>query len=131
MNQSLLGGELANVMREAIATGLFVSAFTAQSRSTTLGVTGVPNSAWVNIAGLVSVVCMKSFGRGSQETSRTGDVDAKVGPHVLLDSYYPAAVTAWRAGARALVDGVAYNIVGAEHDSQSRMTRVFVELVTT
>jgi len=46
--------------------------------------------------------------------------------HCLLNDYYPAIT----ADLWALVDGVTYDILGVEHDSQKQMTRLQLQLVT-
>jgi hypothetical protein len=130
MNQSL-SYEVAAVMAEVRATGLLVGLFTAQSRSTTLGDTGIPSgTAWSDVSGLVDIPCQFAVGKPANEANDTPEVTAMAGPHVLLDDYYSTLVDGWRAGWRCLVDDVAYNIVGAENDSQSQMTRVWVERVS-
>jgi hypothetical protein len=50
---------------------------------------------------------------------------------MLLDDYYPAVESNWRYGVRAVIDGVQYNVAGAESDSQHTQTRVALNVITT
>ena len=51
--------------------------------------------------------------------------------HLLLNGYYPQMTPDNQIpqGWQAVVDGVTYEILGVEHDSQQQMTRLQVRLV--
>ncbi len=136
MNQSL-SYELDGVMPAVIATGLLVSLFTAQSPSSALGGTGAPDGTYANVLGLVNIACTAppyAFGDSSiraSEMKSIPEIAAEGFLHTLLDGYYPLLAAGWRGGWRCLIDGTNYDILGVESDSQSKMTRVSVRLVTT
>ncbi len=136
MNQSL-SYELDGIMPAVIATGLLVSLFTAQAPSSVLGGTGAPDGTYANVIGLVNIACTAppyAFGDSSiraEEMKAVPDIASLRFLHTLLDGYYPLLKTGWPQGWRCLIDGVNYDIIGVESDSQSKMTRVSVRLVTT
>jgi hypothetical protein len=133
MNQSL-SYELDAVMPAVIATGLLVSLFTAQSPSTDLGGTGAPDGTYTNVLGLVDIPCTSppaSEGRIlATEMKSVIEVVSSEFHHVLLDSWYPLLDAGWRQGWRCTIDGYTFDIKGVESDSQMKMTRVAVMLVT-
>ncbi len=136
MNQAF-SYELDGIMPAVIATGLLSSLFTAQSPSTVLGGTGAPDGTYSNVAGLIDIACTApplAFGDTSiraTEMKTLAEIEAAGFLHVLLDSIYPALKDGWRGGWRAVIDGTDYDIMGVENDSQGKMTRVSVRLVTT
>jgi|SRR5215472_3065497 len=134
MNQQTIQFDLNAIMPEVIATGLLVSRFTAQAPSGNLGSTGAPDGTFVNVAGLVSIRCTAPPTSDARiqatEIKQLADIAAAEMHHVLLDAWYPALDNGWRDGWRCVVDGVAYDIMGVESDSQTRMTRVQIRLVT-
>lgn len=137
MNQDLLV-DLSDVMTLAVDTGLFVSLCTIQRPVTTLGPTGTRSGAYSDVTGLVDIQCMdapENLGTGFSvsQLRQPTDIDSKALRHVLLDDFYPdlSPETNWgNVGWRAVVDGVAYNIKGAECDSQRIMTRLSLQAVT-
>lgn len=133
MNQSI-AVDVADVMVEAIASGLYVSLLTFQSMDGGQGPTGNPPGTYSDVAGLVNIPCMDaplSPGTISAlEAKALADIEAKGIRHVSLNGYYPAAVTGWMAGWRAMVDGFTYEVFGVEADSQTTQTRVKLQLVT-
>lgn len=133
MNQSLIP-DIEAVMPAVIATGLLVSLFTAQAPSGVLGPTGAPDGSYVNVAGLVNIACTApppSEARiQATETKALAEIASAELHHVLLDAWYSALDLGWRDGWRAVVDGVAYDILGVESDSQMQMTRVSIRLET-
>jgi len=140
MNQDFNQRAIAQVMPTAVATGLFVSLFTAQAPDGLLGPTGAPSGNYANVAGLVGIPCTAPPTSDERiqadEVRKLEEIIASELHHVLLDGYYPALDAGWRGqgtppGAwQAVVDGVAYIIMGVESDSQNQMTRVQVRLAT-
>jgi hypothetical protein len=123
------GITIADVMPMAIDTGLFVSLCTIQQPSGVLGSSGYPDGAWVIVAGLVDIACMAApvgLAHVHATEVKGAEVLGLQPKHVLLDSYYPTIVSKWRA----VIDGVAHDIVGVEHDSQYQMTRMEVRLAS-
>ena len=141
MNQAFIANAIAGVMPAAIATGLFVSLFTAQEPRPTQGPNGAIEFDYVDVAGLIEIACTappESPGSiTATEVRALEDITASELHHVLLAGYYPTLDTGWRGenadgkGAWiALIDGYQYEISGCESDSQSQMTRVRVKLAT-
>ncbi len=131
--------ELAAVMPAARETGLFTTTLcTVQLPSGNVGPSGAPDGTFVNLTGVVDVMCMSA----PPSTARIQATDVKslqeimnIGlRHVLLDGFYPQIKAAVPAGARAvlatsddlgnLVDTTIYDILGSEADSQIAMTRM-------
>lgn len=122
-------------MPEAFATGLFVSLCTIQQPDGIVDPAGAPSNAFVDVAGLIGIPCMDApIDNGSiaaTEAKELEEIASKGFKHILLNGFYPQATpddqipTNWRA----VIDGVVYNILGVEHDSQNQMTRMEVELV--
>src|ERR1039458_899152 len=131
MNQNLIQSALNAVMPGAVSTGLFVSLFTAQAPSGTLGPSGSPDGLYSDVAGLVGIPCTapptSELRIQATEVRELEQIVASELHHVLLNSYYPALEAGWRGdgvppGAwQAVVDGVAYIIMGVESDSQKQM----------
>ena len=127
--------DINQIMVEVVDSGLMVSLATFQQPDGNLGPSGAPSGVWVNVAGLVNIPCMDAVTSASvqaTELKSLEDIMSKGMRHVLLNGYYPQATpdgqipTNWRA----IVDGVTYDILGVEHDSQNQMTRMELELVT-
>lgn len=132
MNQSLATFGIEDVMPAALATGLFVSLCTIQEPSGTMTADGTPDNTFVDIDGLVDIRCMLAptsiSNISATEAKSERSIESFNSGHVLLESYYPTIGpnSQWRA----VIDGVAYDILGAENDSQSQMTRLLVQVVT-
>lgn len=134
MNQGILI-DIESVMPAAVATGLFVSIATFQQPDGIMDDAGQPSGNFITVAGLEAVACMNApLGIGTisaTEVSALEEIASKGLKHILLDGYYPEATpddqipTNWRA----IIDGVTYDVIGVEHDSQFQMTRLEVELV--
>lgn len=131
MNQ-LLTSELNSVMPQAVATGLFVSLCTAQSLDTVQGPTGNPVGTYTNVPNLVNIPCMNavpSIARiQANEVQGLADIMSKGYRHVLLDGWYPQFIPGVSVGWRVIVDGLVYNLLGAEDDSQEEQTRLELQL---
>lgn len=130
MNQSL-SYELSQVMPQCVAIGLFVSTAVFQAPDGTLTVSGAPSGTYVT---QLTVACMdapNSISRFSGAEAKTEtDVQSSTLRHVLLDAYYPTIPTGQRSGWRCLLNGVAYDLMAAESDSQQTQTRCELMLVT-
>lgn len=124
------------VMPAARATGLAVSLMTIQAPNGVLGPSGAPSGDYDDVAGLVDIECMNApqppseIKLGSMEFRTSGEVTAVADRHVLCMDYYPTLETNWRYGARAVIEGIQYNVIGAESDSQHTQTRVALQVAT-
>ena len=131
MNQSI-STLIAGVMPIAVASGLFVSLCTIQRPSGTLTADGSPDGLYVDVSGLVNIPCMNAPTSNSNitatERKTPAEIESDNSNHCLLSAYYPIIQpnTHWRA----VVDGVIYDILGAESDSQSQMTRLKLQICT-
>ena len=144
MNQDFISLAIQGVMPAAVATGLFVSLFTAQQPVPVIGGTGALEFDYVNVSDptLINIPCTAPPPSTSDiqatEVRALEEITASEMHHVLLNGYYPQLDAGWRGeqpnanGAWiALIDGFNYEISGVESDSQSQMTRVRVKLATT
>jgi hypothetical protein len=134
MNQGL-AYEIAAVMPVAFATGLFVSLCTIQMPDGTLGDTGAPSGTFVNVMGMVNIPCMDappSPGHiAATEVKALEEIAANAPRHILLNAYFAqlASPNGVPDGWQAIIDGVVYDLLGAEADSQTQMTRLDVRLL--
>lgn len=123
-----LSYEIAAVMPQARDTGLFVSLCTIQQPSGVFGPSGAPDGLWVDVTGLVEIPCtappISEARLQSTEVKALAEIMSRNILHVLLNGFYAPVSPAWRA----VIDGTAYDILGTEHDSQSQMTRMEVQL---
>lgn len=127
---------LSQVMPQATRTGLFVSLATIQQPDGNYGPSGQPSNAYVSVAGLVNIPCMDAVPSSARvqatEIKELQEIMSKGMRHMLLNGYYPQSTpdgqipTDWRA----VVDGVIYDILGVEHDSQLTQTRLELQLLT-
>jgi hypothetical protein len=132
MNQTLYPA-IVGVMQAARNTGLFVSLASFYQPSTTQGPTGNPTGAYTPVAGLQNIPCMDAPEREGQpaahEQKSIDQILAEGYRHVLLNAYYAAAFNAAESGWRVYIDGTAYDLTGAEADSQRQMTRLRLQRV--
>jgi len=124
--------DISEVMTEANATGLFVSLFTAQMPSGNLGPSGAPDGLFNPVSGLTNIPCTAPPVSDSRieatEVKDLAEILSVKLKHVLLNGYYGTLDDASNKGWNCLLDGVAYDILGVEHDSQRIMTRVSVRI---
>ena len=131
-----IGIDIAAVMPAVVETGLMVSLCTIQAPTGAFGASGVPTGAYANVSGLVSVQCMDAplsvGGIYADEVKASAEITSRSVRHVLLDKYYSQLDGLnWGAiGWRAIVDGITYDLLGAERDSQSSQTRLRLQLVS-
>lgn len=133
MNQSL-GYELDAVMPQAVDTGLFEAAAicTIKKRSNTVsGLGQVVMTNYQPVAGLVNLDCMFSIQRpalpnqgATQRTQQQFNTETQY--HILLTGYYPQI----QQQNLANVNGVDYEIMAVESDSQQQMTRLAARAYT-
>ena len=133
MNQAIVAQAISKVMPAVRATGLQSSLATFQAPSQDFS-TGMAPDSWTDVAGLVGIHCQlgpETDMRVIANEQRTQPMITASNIHRLeLDDFYPTIETGWRSGWRVLVDGIAYDISGVEHDSQSVVTRLCVRDVT-
>ena len=124
--------DVAQASTEAIQSGLLVSMCTIQVPSGAQSPSGAPINTWVNVAGLVAILCMDAVTSASitaTELKALSEIEAKALRHVFLNACYPQLVTLKLAGqVRALItdplgNTITYEIMGVEDDSQGTQTR--------
>lgn len=134
MNQSLIQRGIAGVMPQALATGLFVSLCTIQSPDGTINPDGTPGEGFVDVAGLVNIKCMDAVPSDARiqatEKKTLQEILSAQYRHVLLGGYFPSILAGVGQGWRAVVDGIDYDLLGAEPDSQGQMIRLQLQLAT-
>jgi hypothetical protein len=129
-----LGREIAAVMPLAVATGLFVSLCSAWAPTGALTASGAPTGTYAPVSGLQNIPCMNAPTSEKRITADEAKSESQVlstnSSHVLLAGYYPLfpAVGA-DAGWQVHIDGVTYDLLGAESDSQDTQTRLNVQVV--
>ena len=132
--QNIIPILVQQVMPRAVATGLFVSLCTAQAPSGNKTPYGQPDGTYVNVSGLVDIVCMDAVLETgtieATEVKELQDIMSKAFRHVVLNGWYPQFIPGAAIGWRVLVDGIIYDLLGAEQDSQSTQTRLKLQLVT-
>ncbi len=133
--QQGLSLDLAHVMAEAVATGLFRSLATFYKPVKTQGPTGNYIGTTVTVSGMVNIPCMDApFSIGqpkATEDKQPNQTLAESFRHVLLDGWYPlvsGAAPGW--GWQVNIDGTLMDLIGAESDSQNTQTRISVQRVT-
>jgi|HubBroStandDraft_4_1064222.scaffolds.fasta_scaffold01415_9 hypothetical protein len=123
---------IAAVMPEAIQAGLFVSLCTVQEPDGLQTADGSPSGNWLNISGLVDIPCMDGPEADNRIRAKLEKnpryIEGFVFRHVLLAGYYPAIEE--NDNWRAIVDGVAYDPLGVESDSQGTQTRLLLQLAS-
>lgn len=138
MRQDALAIAVEAVMPRYRASGLMQSLCTIQKPAN--ADTGADSGVYTDVSGLVDIPCMNApeniGGAGVTATEvkaldQTASLELR---HVLLDDYYPqlSPTTNWGdLGLIAVVDGVAFDLLGAENDSQRTQTRLKLRKVTT
>src|SRR5580658_2274488 len=123
--------------------GLFPSLCTIQQPDGNLTTDGAPSGVFLNVTGLVNIPCRNSVpSDGAIQATEARDLEeilSKSYRHIALNGYYPILFTAAlfegspggaQLGWQAIVDGVTYNLLGAEPDSCQTQTRLRLQLVT-
>lgn len=118
---------LSEVMPYFLSTGLPISTCDIQQPSGTFDAGGAPTGNYTPVAGLQGLVCMsapESMGgfKGGEVKSATEILGMQY-RHVLLGGYYPQ-IPEENANWQAVVDGVTWDLISAESDSQHIMTRI-------
>jgi hypothetical protein len=121
-------------------SGLLVSLCTLLKPDGTLTVDGAPSGNFIPVPGLINIPCMDAvLAPGNIEATEARELEeimAKSYRHVMLNGYYPQCFTTSSGasgapeGWQVVVDGVTYNLLGAEPDSQGTQTRLKCQLVT-
>lgn len=109
----------------------FTSLCTIQSPNNVLGPSGQPDlTQYTDVTGMVAIPCksapVSNIRIQATEVKALAEIMSAQLRHILLAGYFPdiANHTEWRA----VVDGVAWDILGAESDSTYQMTRLEVKL---
>lgn len=137
-----LRAQINSVMPQVIASGLLVSLCTIQQPDGMFGATGGPSGNYVDVGGLVDIVCidapLSDSEVGASEDKQLAQIESKRPRHVALNACYMdttytlpngETVEGIQPGWRAVINGIVWDICGAERDSQSTQTRLMVELV--
>lgn len=135
MNQTIQA-EIQNFMPQAISSGLFVSLATITQPPSGQGPTGNPPAGpYTPVSSLLTnIACVDappSMARiQATEMKDVGEIESKGMRHVLLSINVLTSLN-WSAMAyRVVVDGIEYDLLGAENDSQNTQTRLDMQLVS-
>lgn len=126
-----LAFDIANIMVEAVASGLFTSTCTIQEPAGTFNDAGAPTGDYTPVSGMSNILCMDA--PMNIETPSAGE-DKSINQqlstqprHILLSAAYPAIAEHgdWQAViTEATGEVLVYDILGAETDSQATQTRI-------
>lgn len=135
-----LSYEIARVMPEAIATGLFTSLCTLQQPDGVMIGAGQPSNTYVDVAGMVAICCMDApISEGRLQATEVKDLKEIMSlqiRHVVLESCYPAVPNGEEHGWIAVITDLStglvttYDLLGAEIDSQGTQTRLHIRTAT-
>ena len=127
---SVLDKAVSLVMPTAVASGRFKSFCTIQQPDGVLVDAGQPSGMFVDVPGLVNIRCMAppeaNVRITASEVKSQENIQSFSELHILLDYWYPALENGVAMGWRAVIDGVALDVMGAESGSQGVMTRMVV-----
>jgi hypothetical protein len=135
MNQSS-ANDFSALVEAVYEAGLMLSVCTVQAPSGNLGASGAPDGTYTDVSGLVNIACMnapESTGNiAATEVKNIAEIMSVSLRHVLLNGYFSQldGLNWGTIGWHAIVDGVDYDILGAERDSQFTQTRLKLRLVT-
>jgi hypothetical protein len=125
---------LSQLMPQAQLAGTFDSLATFQSPDAGQGPTGNPVGTFTNVAGLVNIPCMDAppsiLRVQATEVKAVSEIMSKGMRHMLLNKCFLDAPNWSGKGYRAVVDGIVYDLLGAENDSQNIQTRVDLQIVS-
>lgn len=126
--------EMASVMPLATDTGLFTALASFTMPVQTQGATGNLTGTQTPINGLQNIPCMNTPESirivANDEKKSIAHILSGRYRHVLLSACYPILSAAAGLGWQCSIDGVLYDLLGAEDDSQQTQTRVRLQLVT-
>lgn len=133
MNQDIIGLSIAAVVPQVLATGLCKSLCTIQVPDGVLIDAGQPSGNYTSVAGLINLIVMSapttsgdSPRPGAEEQKTEANVQSFAVRHVWLAGFYPLIQDYCIDGAQVVIDGLAFDLLGAECDSQAQTTRLHV-----
>ena len=140
MLQNIVPVIAGQIMPQVAVAGLFPSLCTAQKPSGNI-VNGAPDNTFIDVIGLIDIPCMDAvLAPGNIEATEARELEeimSKSYRHITLNKSYPAFYTdglggpgGQQLGWRVIVDGVVYDLLGAEPDSFTTQTRLKCQLVT-
>lgn len=113
----------------SLTPGFYPSLCTIQQATEIPDAWGQPIASWANVAGLANLPCaIAPISAGSPERAERRRADGTIEEathHIAIAGYYTAIANKMRA----IVAGVAWDIIGAEVDSHAAMTRLRVSRV--
>lgn len=115
--------EIVHPRLHAIMNKFFPELCTIQQATETQDVANQPIENWSNLAGHVNLSCAISRPRGG-ERKTTHQIYSVATHTIALDGYYPAITEKMRA----VVNGVAYDILLPERDPLSAITQLVCQV---
>lgn len=130
MNQGVLAYSLAAVVPAVLATGLCVSLCSIQLPDGGLMQAGQPSGLYLPVPGLTNIPVMSAPSSEARiqatEVKTTEDTQSFAPKHVWLAGYFPQIEDMAVRGAQAVIDGIAYDLLAGETDSQNQTTRISI-----
>lgn len=124
-------------------SGQLTSLCTIQAPDGARSPDNAPSGNYANVAGLINIPCKDAvLTDGSIQATEAKELEeimSRSYRHVMLNGYYPtlfrdAVFTGGPGGQQmgwqAIVDGITYDLLGAEPDSFNTQTRLKLQLVT-
>jgi hypothetical protein len=125
-----LAYEFAAVVPMVLETGLCDSLCAIQLPDGVLIGAGQPSGNYIAVAGLTNLVVisapMSEARIQANENKSEDEVQSFAPRHVWVAGFYPQIETLAAQGAQAFIDGTAFDLIGAEADSQFQTTRLSV-----
>lgn len=122
---------IAGVMPIYRKSGLAISTCDIQEPLGTFDASGAPTGGYVPVAGLQGIQCQSApdsnSGFKGGETKTPAEILGVQMRHVLLADYYPQ-IPEENNNWQAIIDGVTWDIVSAESDSQHTQTRLELKI---
>lgn len=129
---------LAGVIPAAVKTGLFVSTCSVFQQDGNYGTSGAPSGNY-DVAVLTNIACMDAVPREATieatEMREIKEIQSRGYRHILLaGDYYTQLFPLIQQGLQATITDASgtttYNLFGCEPDSQNRMTRLHLEVIS-
>lgn len=134
MNQNARTYPLQRYQAESYNAGMYPSSGTLQQvPAAPQGATGNPSGAWTDVSGVVNIPCRDAPPSTARvqatEMKDVAEIMAKGLRHVELNQCFIDAPFWAGVGSRFIVDGITYEVLGAENDADLTQTRMDLQLV--
>ena len=122
------------IVPTAVRSGAFRSLASFSAPVQTQGPTGTLVGTFMPVNGLQNIPCLDAPQSirvvPSDEKKSVPRIEAGQYRHLMLDGWYPLLNNAAGQGWQVTVDGILYDLIGSDEDSQHTQTRCKCQLVT-